>query len=496
MKIKKKRRSANRRFFLNIFALVLIVYGIAALRPVGVAAFLGETAPLLPLGIISATCIAAGFMIRHFTDMHSGEVRHRINFATTIITWLFILFISSVVYYFGCEGATLADSLFEATASLTTTGTGDLGISSVPVSLQLWHSILNWLGGAGLILIAACCLQSWSFSGHSLISAELPGNEYLQSSSSYRITYRNILKLYAALTMIQFVLLIIAGMPALTSVMTSLSNISTAGLQHINNGVITQLSMPVKVIITLFAFAGSLNLSFIVLLIIRKARSPILRSESFNYVLRLLIVSLFIAAMIAVSSRRDFFPVLGDSVMQTVSFLSTSGYIITDCVEWPLICKITIVFCGFIGACAVSTGGGIKTARVDIAARTVSFGLFLNIHPRAVRTIRSDNKFVRQDQILSANLYMALFMAVFIVGAFLLSFDIKEASIFDALNYSHAMITNTGTSICEVGVQSSAAQFSALSKIIMSLEMLCGRLEIYPVIMLFSRSFWRSEKRR
>lgn len=496
MKTKKKRRSDNRRFFLNIFTLVLIVYGIAALPPVAVAAFLGETAPLLPLGAISVICTTAGLLTRHFADLRSGEVRHRINYATTIITWLFMICISSAVYYFGCEGATLADSLFEATASLTTTGTGDLGISAVPVSLRLWHSILNWLGGVGLILIAASCLQSWSFSGHSLISAELPGNEYLKSSTSYRITYRNILKLYAALTLIQFVLLLFAGMPALTSVMTSLSNISTAGLQHISNGVVTQLSLPVKVIITFFAFAGSLNFSFIVLLILRRTHSPIMKSESSKYALRILIVSLFIAAVIAVSSSRDFLPALGDSVMQTVSFLSTSGYIITDCAEWPLICKITIIFCGFIGACAVSTGGGIKTARVDIAAKTVSFGLFLNIHPRAVKTVRSDNKPVHHDLIVSSNVYMALFLAVFLLGAFLLSFDNKDASIFDALNYSHAMITNTGTSIYEIGVNGAASQFSSLSKIIMSLEMLCGRLEIYPVILLFSRSFWRADKRR
>lgn len=179
--------------------------------------------------------------------------------------------------------------------------------------------------------------------------------------------------------------------------------------------------------------------------------------------------------------------------MQTVSFLSTSGYIVADCHKWPLLCEMIILLQMFVGACAVSTGGGIKIARIEIGIKTVKFGLFRHVHPHAVRPVKFNNEALKSEQFVQANLFIALFMLIYIVSALFLSLDNKSESIFDALNYSQAMITNTGTSIAELEAPGLAADFSPLSKVVMSFEMLCGRLEIYPVLMLFFRSFWRSD---
>lgn len=483
----------DRRFFLNIFSIVLIVYGISELPPVIVALHEGEQDPLRILVITAVLTAGIGLLIRKTVNLESGSVRQRMNYMTTILSWIVLIAITTVVYFFGRAEFTWVDSFFEASASLTTTGMGTLDVNVFPYSLQLFRSILNWMGGIGIILISVSCLKSWEFSGHALVSVEIPGPEFLKSSVTFKTTYRRIIFIYAGLTVAHFLLLVIAGMSPFTSLLTALSNISTAGMQHISNGVISQLSLPVKWIITLFAFLGSVNVSFFILIFIHKVRMLERRTEVRLYFDRIVITSLFIACAVTIKSGGNFMRSLGDAVMQTVSFLSTSGYIVADCHTWPLICQLIILLQMFVGACAVSTGGGIKIARIEIAVKTVSFGLFRHIHPRAVRPVKFNHEPVKSDQLVRANLFIALFMLIYVLSAVVLSIDAKNDSIFDALNYSQAMITNTGTSIAELAAPGLATHFSPLSKIVMSLEMIAGRLEIYPLLMLFFPSFWRSD---
>ena len=486
----------NTRFFLNIFSVVMIVYGASALPCVLVAAYFDEQSALGPLGLASASCIVSGIVIRRLFNMESGIVRPRMNYLTTIVSWLIIIAITTVVYFYGRAEFTWIDSFFEATASLTTTGMGNLDVRVYPFSLQLWRSILNWLGGVGIILISVSCLSSWNFSGHALMSVEIPGPEFVKSSVTFRNTYRNIIFIYVVLTAVHFVVLCLAGMTPFMSLLTALSNISTAGMQHIHNGVIIHLPVAQKIIITVFAFLGSVNVSFFILLFIHKARLVNKRTEVRLYLDRILLTSIIIAAAIAIIDNRSFFSSLGDSIMQTVAFLSTSGYIVADCHEWPLLCQLLILLQMFIGGCAVSTAGGIKIARIEIGIKTVAFGLFRHVHPNAIKPVKFNNESLKSDQLVQANLFISLFMCIYIFSALILALDNKNESIFDALNFSQAMLTNTGTSIAELDSPGLAARFSPLSKIVMSFEMLCGRLEIYPVLMLFMKSFWKSDNSR
>lgn len=487
------RQKNNIRFFLNIFSAVLAVYGFSALLCVPVAAYSGEQHALAPLASAAFICCMAGIMIRKLADLHAANVRPRINYISVIISWLTVTAVTSAVFFFAADGAAWYDSVFEAAAALTTTGTGMLGMQDLPQSMMLFRSLLNWLGGAGIILIAASFLPSWEFSGRSLISVEMPGAEYLVSSSSFRTTCRRILRIYFGFTAAHFVLLCISGMPVFTSLLTALSNISTAGLQHIGGGIITALPVSQKIIITFFSFTCSLNISFFLILFYSKGHRLHRDSEIIIYAGRIVITAAVIAAIIALAGGRDDAASLGDSLMQTVSFFSTSGYIITDCAEWPAVCRIIILLQVFIGACAVSTGGGIKNARIIVGFRSIRYSLFRQVHPQAVKSVSFNREPVRSERFMQANLYISLFMLVYIFGALLLSVDNKNESIYDALNYSQAMLTNTGTTIANAG---GTVAFSPVSKLVMSAEMLCGRLEIYPVLMLFFRSFWKSDSNR
>lgn len=484
--------SSNTRFFLNIFSWVMNSYGLAALLCVLFAAYFDEDAASISLGVSAAVCGLTGIVIRRVVDLSTTNVRPRMNYIVVIMNWLILIAVSSAVFFTSGTGASVCDSVFEAAAGLTATGTGHLGMQNLPLSMQLFRSMLNWMGGTGIILIAVSCISTWDFSGRALASVEIPGAEYLDISSSFKRTCRRMLSIYLSFTAAHFVLLCLTGMPVFTSALTALSNISTAGLQHLDGGMIAGLPLVQKIIITFFSFISSLNISFFLILFYGKGRSKRPGSEIIFYASRIIITAAVIAIIISIYESSFSISVLGDTLMQTVSCLSTSGYSVTDCTKWPEICQIIILLQMFIGSCAVSTGGGIKNERIIIGFRTVRYGLFKNIHPQAVKPIRFNKKAISTDHFMDANLYISLFMLVYIMGAVLLSIDNKNESIYDALNYSQAMLTNTGTTIAYAG---EAAVFSPLSKLVMSAEMLCGRLEIYPVLMLFFKGFWKPDNR-
>ena len=486
----------NRKFFLNIFSAVMIAYGIAAMPSVFAALYFGNDRSLIPLAIVSSATIICGIIIRHLYDLNASVVRPRMNYMAVMMSWLASIALTSAVFYFSVAEFSVTTAIFEATACLTTTGVGNLGIESLPESLMLWRSVLSWLGGVGIILIAFSFISGRQLSGRALVSVEVPGPDFLKSTQTFRYTYRHIIRLYAVLTAVHFVLLCIAGMTPYTSLLTSMSNISTAGLQHISNGDITALPGTQKAIIVFFSFISSLNVSFLLMMFFRRSFSFRRTSEIGVYTLRVVITSVVIAAVLCFTRGMGAASAVADALMQTVSYLSTSGYIVSGSRSWPFICELLILLQMFVGACAASTAGGIKTARIQIGFKTMRFGLFRHVHPNAVRPVRINGETVKPEQLVGTNIYIALFMLVYILGALLLSLDNKNESVFDALNYSQAMLTNTGTTVADMTRIGGYSGFSPLSQIVMSIEMLCGRLEIYPFLMLFFKSFWKSDSNR
>lgn len=484
------------RFFLKIISTVLLVYGIASLPSVLAALICEEYTPLCSLAAAAVICIAAGLLIIKCLDLGTSGVRQRMNYMAVISSWLIVIAVTSAVYYFSISGITLTGSVYEATAALTTTGISDHEMISFPVSMMLWRSTLNWLGGVGIILIAVSCFVSRDYSSRALVSVEIPGSEFLRPHSSNRSTYRKIILIYVLLTAVHFLLLVIAGMPAFTSLLTALSNISTAGLRHFAGGSVVHQSIAVRVIITVFAFLGSVNVSVLFFIFIGRAGLSGRSNGAILYVRRILLTAVLITAGIVWSTHDDPAHAAGTALMQTISFISTSGYIISDCSSWPLMCRVLLMIQVFIGGCALSTAGGIKQGRFSIGAGTIGFGLFRHVHPHAVAPVRIGDRSVKSDMLVQANTYISMFMLIYIFSALILSADNKNESILDALCYSQAMITNTGSSVLDMDAAGITAQFSPLSRIVMCFEMLCGRLEIYPVLMLFTRGLWRSDSSR
>ena len=412
-------------------------------------------------------------------------------YKTTIVVWAAAILLSSIVFHFGVR-ASIYDAILESAAAWTGTGISVFDSNTTALWLQFFRAVCNWLGGVGIIMTALTFVKPRRFLGWMMAATEFPGPYFLKSETDFRRYYRRIPLIYAALTVLQFLLLLLVRMDPLQAAMTALSNSSSAGLHHINNGFVAALPVQTKAIITLFAFLSSVYSPLFVLLIRKKWMSIRNSSELNLYIGRILLASLVLFGMIMFITPESANLKSAASVFaQVISSLSTSGYVISDVSSWPAGCLIVITLMGFTGACSLSTGGGYKTARLYIALKMIAYSLYKQVHPNSIKSLRYDKKPLKSESVVSANVFIALFMITYLLGALLLSLD--NISLGDALAYSQAMLTGSGIPLISQNATGLATGFSSYGKVVLSALMIAGRLEIYPLLMIFLRSFWRSD---
>ena len=298
--------------------------------------------------------------------------------------------------------------------------------------------------------------------------------------------------MYAGLSLVQFILLMIAGMNPIHAVMTALSNTATGGLHHINNGVITSLSVPLKAIITLFAFISSLNATAFINLIHRKWKNLKNSSEAKVYVPYVLGLTLLISFFVIKDGRStgSAAAVFGSSLMQVISSVSTAGYIVSDVHSWPDASVIILLLMMFIGSCAGSTAGGMKVIRVNMLFKMSRRNILSTSRPRKVDVIRVDRRAIDETIVSQVAQFAVMYVALVFIGAFLVSLDGK----FDVLTNITASLTcvsNVGPGLGAVGPIYNFAQYGVWGKVVLSFLMLFGRLELLPMFILFTRSAWK-----
>lgn len=471
-----------------------MIYGFLLLPALIVSILSGEISETLTLSFIFIICAIFGWIGHAFFDNEIKKVSIRDCFMITILTWLVIIFLTTLPFYFCGNGYRYLDCLYDATAAWTTTGTAAIDVPTLPNGLQLLRSSCNWAGGLGIIILTLTFIPMRQFVGRNLAYAESPGPGFLKSNTTFRHTYRNLFLLYVCITVLQFILLLFSS--ALTpfeALLTALSNSSTSGLEHLNNGDIRYLPTYPKVIITIFACFVSLNVGAILYSIKGSFKTLFKNSENRFAFLRIFILTLLITGGLAVENKIEggILRSFGSTLMQVISFVSTAGYRVSDESTWPFFCKVLILIFMLIGACSLSTGGGIKIARTIIAGKTIHHNLMQVIHPRNIRLITYEGSILHIKTIQRANLYFCVYFLIFFIGTLLLTW---ELDISEAFYLTATMLSNIGVSIDGPTDPSYITNLSGFSRVVLSFLMLAGKLEIYPVILLGFRSFWREEE--
>lgn len=467
----------------------LCVEAIFLLPAIGVSLYYHESEAAMALAItLAAALLAGGLMCIPRPKKESFYARE--GFVTVAIAWLVISLIGALPFYISREIPDFIDCLFETISGFTTTGASILtDIEAMPRGLLYWRSFTHWLGGMGVLVFLLALLPSSKGSGQSvfLLRAESPGPEVDKLVPRMHNSAKILYGIYIGMTLLEMVFLRLGGMPLFDTVTVTFGTAGTGGFA-IRSTSIADYSPYLQNVVTAFMILFSVNFNIYFLLLGRRF-SQLLKNEE----LRAFFLLLGGSVLLIACNTRGLYPSFGDSLhhaaFQAASIMSTTGFATVDFNLWPEFSKYILLLLMVVGACAGSTGGGIKVSRLLLLGKSMHKGLRRMISPRLIRPVRMDGKPVSEDTLRGLNLYMTSYCAVLAVSLFFVTFD--NFDLETSISAVFACLNNIGPGFGIAGPMGSYASFSFLSKLVLCADMLIGRLEILPILLLFVPSIWK-----
>ena len=407
---------------------------------------------------------------------------------TTALSWIFLSFFGCLPFYLTGEIPALTDSLFETISGFTTTGASILSdVEALSHCSLFWRSFTHWVGGMGVLVFLLAIVPLSGGSNINLMRAESPGPSVGKLVPKLRYTARFLYLIYLGMTVIEAILLLIGKMPLFDAVCTSLGTAGTGGF-GIKNDSFASYSPYLQWVVTIFMILFGINFNAYYLILFGKIKNA-LKMEEIRYYLLIIVVSVGIIFINILNLCANAFEALTHSAFQVATIITTTGFSTTDFNMWNEPCKIVLVLLMFVGACAGSTGGGIKVSRFVILFKTVRKEFTSYIHPKSIKKIQMDGKPIEHEVMRTVNVYFITFVVLFFLSVFLISFD--NTDLVTGFTAVAATINNIGPGLEMVGPSANFGFFSPFAKYVLMFDMLAGRLELFPLLLLFHPSIWR-----
>lgn len=473
----------NIAFALLLSALFMYISAIVS----AIYSFDASFFPLLISAII--TSFVGGFPLIFVTKSHDINIRE--GFIIVVFAWVISCLFGMLPYILYGVEFTIIDSWFESVSGYTTTGATTLiNIENVPKGLLFWRSSTHWLGGLGVVVFMLLVLPSVSSFRMRLSKLEISSLSKVNFRFKVNQTIRIIASVYLGLTILQTILLSIAGMNLFDAINHSFSTISTGGFSTKNFSIMQFNSFSIELIMMVFMVMAGIHFGLLYSLLVGKSknlfRSPIVRF----YLLSLLVGGIVVSLNIWFEGATlDFSTSFRKGFFQVISIGTTTGFATVDSSIWPSFSMLVLIYFSFQCACSGSTTGGLKADRVYIFFLSVRAQLKKQIHPNAVVSIKINNNSLDKDLVNSVNLFIALYITVVFIVALLLS--LTGVNMQDSLTSSVACMGNVGPGFGSVGSLGNYSHFPILAKLLLSVEMLLGRLEIYSIMLIFLIFRWR-----
>ena len=475
----------NLKLVSRLVGRVLLVEAFFMLLPLAVALLYQEDpAPFLLTILLMAIlglALSAVPATRHFYA--------REGFFAVGLIWLVTGVMGALPFYFSGTFPSFVDCLFESVSGFTTTGATILtDIESLPKGILLWRAFTHWLGGMGILVLATALLPSMGVRSHYLAQAESPGPVFSKLVPKQSQTSKILYSIYCVMTAVEVALLKLAGMPFYDALVHAFSTAGTGGFSNRAASVGAYDSAVIDLIIGVFCLLFSINFALYFLVLQRRIWEA-LKSDELRF---FLVVVALATAAIAVDILPQYGSILQSlrySFFQVASIISTTGFATADYVLWPHFSQLILILLMFCGACAGSTGGGIKCARVLILLRILRREVRRIAHPRCVEVIKMDGRVVESSTIRGTLVFLGCYMLILLAAGLVISLDGYSFSI--SFSSALASLSNVGPGLELVGPTGNFSLLSPLSKVTMSLCMVIGRLEIFPILVLFSRHTWR-----
>ncbi len=476
----------NFRLVFKITGRVLQVEAATMLPPLAVALIYHES--LRPFLISIAVLLIVGTLLNRLPN--TGSFYNRDGFFTIGVIWLFVGFFGAFPFYFSGCFPSFVDCLFESYSGFTTTGATILAeIESLPRGILFWRSFTHWLGGVGVLALSSIVLPALGVKGQYLSQAETPGPVFSKMVPRQAVTTRITYTIYLILTGAEIGALLLAHMPLYDAFIHAFSSAGTGGFSNLNRSVGGYDSVAIEMIIAVFVLLFSVNFSMYFLLYCRRIKE-VFQSSELRFFLGVVAVSTVAIALNLIPVYHSVGQAFRYSFFQVASIISTTGFSSVDFTsQWPQFAQMVLILLMIIGACSGSTGGGMKCSRILILIQCIRREVRRIIHPRMVSVVKLDGKVVEEDNIHTVLVFAFCYFVITLGATLVLSVD--NFSFATSFSAALTCISNTGPGLETVGASGNFLGFSPLSKIVLSLCMVIGRLEIFPVLVLFSKQAWR-----
>lgn len=436
----------------------------------------------------------------------SDKIYAKEGFVITALCWVVLSAFGALPFVMAGTIPNYVDALFETVSGFTTTGASIIdpavGAESLPKCMLMWRSFTHWVGGMGVLVFIMAFLPLSGARNMHIMKAESPGPTVGKLVPKVRTTAKILYIIYGVFTLLEFVMLLCGGMPVFDAINTAFATAGTGGFSIKNNGLAGYNSY-LQIVVTVFMLIFSINFNSYYMLF-RRRWKEILTEEVkwFIFIVCGAIVAVTLNVFLsetvnAMGDKMSFGEALKHAAFSVATVISTTGFATEDFATWPAFSQVILVGLMFIGACAGSTGGGIKVSRFVLLGKSVNNEIGKMLHPKQIKRVTMDGRAVDEDVIRSVCGYLIAYVAIFVVSFLIISLDLGNLSHGDSSPFTTgftavtATLNNIGPGLGVVGPTGSFHDFSWWSKLVFIFDMLAGRLEIFPMLLLFAPLTWK-----
>ena len=479
----------NKRIILYLSGWVLIVEG-AAMQVCTVTSLIYQEHEGMYFLLTGAVSALLGLLAVKVKKPKKMVLYQKAGFAATALSWIVLALVGAMPFWLSREIPSFSDAMFETVSGFTTTGATILTeVEHLSHGMLMWRSLMNFLGGMGVIVFLLALIPRLGGQQNIfLMKAESPGPIIGKTVPHMRHYAAMLYGIYIGMTALECILLLFGGMDFFNAINTSFATAGTGGFGIHNSNIAAYDTYYFQTVIAIFMMLFGVNFSVYILILARKFKQAFKMEELWVY-LGIIAISTLIIGFNIMPLYHDAHESFHQSFFYVSSIITTTGFGIGDVNHWPTLSKTVIIIITFIGAMAGSTGGGFKISRMILLMKEGRKEFKLLVHPRNVRVVKMDGKSIDHNIMRTTSVYLVVYMGIFVASFLLVS--IEGLDLVTSFTSVAATLNNTGPGLAQVGPVGNYASMTLLSKIVLMFDMLAGRLELFPVLLLFIPKIWK-----
>ena len=485
----------NGKAIIKILCAVMTVVGLSMLLPLAVSLYYGEVFEAKCFAICSLPTILIGTLgVKFLPKQDNSVLRMRDGFFIVASTWIVMSAVGCLPFVISGAIPRFADAFFETVSGFTTTGSSILTeIESLPKGMLYWRSFTHWLGGMGVLVLTIALLPMLGIGGQKIMRAETTGPTMDKISFTINKGAKGLYMIYGAMTLVEIILLGLCGLNFFDASTHAFGTLGTGGFSTYNASVGHFQSVPVDIIIGIFMILAGVNFNLYFSMFSGKGLKALNDPEFKTYIGIVAASVIFITAVLTVNNTyTGFGESLRYSFFTVSSIISSTGYAVTDYEIWPGVCRLMVLILMLIGACAGSTAGGLKVIRIIIMGKMIKRNVQKRLSPRTVAAVKVGGKEISEDTLNGVAAHVGLYFILTILGTFIISLT----GVDNITSFSSVItcLSNIGPGFNLVGPTHNFGFYSDFIKYFLSIYMIAGRLEMFTIVILFTRDFWDKNK--